>query len=50
MDRVCEMCIAISFIDFAFLRPECRGGDEVDGVDGAGELAGEECSLLLSDR
>lgn len=44
------MCIAKSFIDFAFLRPGCRGGDEVDGVDGAGELAREEFSLSLSGR
>lgn len=44
------MCIAKSFIDFVFLRPGCRGGDEMDGVDGAGELAGEEFSLSLSGR
>ena len=50
MERVCEICIAMSFIDLDFLREGCRGGDEVDGVEGAGELAGEEFSLSLSDR
>ena len=50
MERVCEMWTAISLIDFVLLRPVCRGGDEVDGVDGPGELAGEELSLSLSDQ
>lgn len=50
MERVCEMCIAISLIDFDLLRLGCRGGEDVDGVDGAGELAGDELSLSLSGR
>ena len=50
MERVCEIWTAISLIDFILLRPVCRGGDEVDGVDGAGELAGEEFTLSLSDQ
>jgi len=48
MARVCEMWTTISFIGFALLGTVCRRGGEVDGVDGAGELAGEEFSLSLS--
>jgi len=44
------MCIAMSLIDFDVLSPGYRRGEEVDGVEGAGELAGEELSLSLSDR
>ena len=50
MERVCETCIAMSLICLDFLRQGCRGGEDVDGVDGAGELAGEEFSLSLSGR
>ena len=44
MERVCEMWTATSS-----LRPLWRG-DEEDGVEGVGELAGEELSLSLSDQ
>ena len=50
MERVCEIWAVISLIGFVFLRPIWRRGDEVDGVDGVGELAGEEFSLSLSDQ
>jgi len=50
MERVCEMWTAIFLIVFVLSGPVCRRGDEVDGVDGAGELAGEEFSLSLSDQ